>query len=154
MKTKITILIGVLLSVCVSKTGFAQADNAGPTGHQRAAGQYLGWDATGVAGTLDIRNDFNNQPIDFFSNGIQRMRIAAGNATAPTTGTPTAGFVGIGPHPSLYSRLTISNIATGAVGGYRPWMQTGVFSHQGTDAMYVGLRQMGDVGNRFDATIA
>jgi hypothetical protein len=33
-------------------------------------------------------------------------------------------------------------------------MRTGVFMHQGSDNMYVGLRQFETQGNRFDATVA
>ncbi len=49
------------------------------------------------------------------------------------------GNVGIGPNTTMYSRLTISNTFGTLVGGYRPWMKTGVFSHESTDNMYVGL---------------
>ncbi len=114
-------------------------------GNNITGGEWFGADNASTI-PLEIRHDANNQQIDFLTNAVRRMRIGAGNATAPTTGTATAGFVGIGPHPSLYSRLTISNIATGAVGGYRPWMQTGVFSIENSDNTYMGRKKEEEEG--------
>lgn len=37
----------------------------------------LGWDNTGVAGSLDIRNDFANQPINFLLNGTQYLTLTS-----------------------------------------------------------------------------
>ena len=73
--------------------GFSQADVVGPVnGHKRQPGRYVGW-APGnnsVAGPLDIRNDFN-EPIDFYTNGIQHMKIMAGTGS-------NSGFIGLGPN--------------------------------------------------------
>ncbi len=113
---------------------------------------YLGWDGTSTI-PLNIRHNRNDQRIDFFTNNILRMRINAGNATEPMTGASTAGFVGIGPCSKLFCRLTISNRTDTVVGGFRTWMQTGVFSHESTDNMYVGLRRNG-VENRYDAIVS
>jgi hypothetical protein len=148
-------LIGSLLIGMIMAT---QQVNAQVTIANNTAGgaNYVGW-ANTVGVPLQIRHDANNQPINIFTGGTGagnlRMRINANNATEAQTAEPTAGYVGIGPNTNLFSRLTISNSATGTVGGYRRWMKTGVFSHEGTDNMYVGLRQQDGIANRFDATI-
>ncbi len=93
-----------------------------------------------------------NEPLDFFTDGISRMRINSSNAIAPQFNAPTGGFIGIGAaHNVIYSRLTISGDAGGS-GGYRPWMQTGVFNNESSDAMYVGLKSEA-ILDRMDAVI-
>jgi len=58
---------------------------------------YLGWDNT-TTFPLNIRHDRNNQPIDFWTKNVRRLRINDGTAN-PTLNVvwpvSTAGFVGI-----------------------------------------------------------
>jgi hypothetical protein len=102
MKKYIIFLLSALSIVLIYKQGYSQANVAGGApGHARVGGFYLGWNAAGAAGTLDIKNDFNNR-IDFYTNTNFRMKIMGG----PNT---TGGFVGIGNFNtlipiSLYSR--------------------------------------------------
>jgi len=77
------------MSFCATAQVTTANNNGGAT-------DFVGWD-NAQAFPLQIRHNANDQPINFFTDNVMRMRIAAGNATAPTTGTPTAGFVGIGP---------------------------------------------------------
>ena len=41
-------------------------------------GFQLGWDNTGTSGTLEIRNDFSSQPINFFLNSTQKLSLTSG----------------------------------------------------------------------------
>ena len=53
--------------------------------------RFLGWDNTGTAGNLEIRNDFNNS-IDLFTNGTQRMTILSGGNVGIGTASPVTGL--------------------------------------------------------------
>jgi hypothetical protein len=79
---KLILILGCTLA---SLSTFGQADIAGFFGHQRTAVRFCGWSpGTGsVAGSFDLRNDFVNQPINFFAGGatpaFQRMTILGTN---------------------------------------------------------------------------
>ena len=84
----------ILLLFCSAITinGFSQSDVSGPgVGHRRAAGRFVGWSPglLSVAGSLDVKNEFVNEHINFFAGGstaaFQRMTILG-----------TTGFVGVG----------------------------------------------------------
>ncbi len=55
---------------------------------------FLGWDngAGTVAGPLQIRNDIPNQPINFWTNGVQRMRVAAAGRVGIGTNNPSSNL--------------------------------------------------------------
>ncbi|MBK8846781.1 MAG: hypothetical protein IPO27_09670 [Bacteroidetes bacterium] len=64
---------------------------------------FLGWNNLGTPGTLEIRNDLANQPINFFTNNLQRMTIRGND-----------GFIGMNnPTP-------IFNLTVGSNGPYPP----------------------------------
>ncbi len=69
----------LLTSLLIALNCISQSDVAGPfLGHQRIAGRYVGWSPTplgSVSGSLDIRNDFPAQPINFFSGGSPLIRM-------------------------------------------------------------------------------
>jgi hypothetical protein len=106
MKTQMKILLCALITILMFNQSQAQSDIVGiGTGHIRANGYYLGWNPTGVAGSLVVRNDFAGWPINFFTGGatplFQRMTILG-------SGGPFAGFVGINtPTPGF--RLEVDN---------------------------------------------
>jgi len=77
MKTKLLFLNFLLLSSLIA---FSQATV--PTNTRTLPLQFLGWGG-GLAGPLEIRNDFN-QPITFHTNGTQRMRITQNNVKQKT----------------------------------------------------------------------
>ncbi len=152
---KLFIKAAIIWMIVLPLYMFAQVSTLGNAG---IATNYVGWN-NAQNFPLQIRHDANNQPISIFTGGTGaanlRMRINPNNAIEPNTLANIAGFVGIGPSTNLFSRLTISDVAGSANPGcYRTWMRTGVFSHQGSDAMYVGLKQFNGLGNRFDAAIA
>jgi hypothetical protein len=121
--TKTTLILGCMLGTLHS---FSQSDVSGLLGHQRAAGRYVGWDPTilgSVAGSLDVRNDFAGQPINFFTGGsaVSNQRMIINGSTGTTT-----GFVGIGrgftaPQSLLYLNnktfdvfMQVTDASTGA----------------------------------------
>lgn len=158
---RISLLIFTITIGCISQS-FAQSSRSGVGGNMRAATpDYLGWDNTGIAGSLQIRNDFN-QPIQFHTNGVQRMHINE-NLTGYTylgNNIPVNGYIGIGVNPTqIVSRFTITGGNNSGFGGagIRPWMQTGVFSIENSDGLYVGMKDEtpnGAGNNRSDAVIA
>ncbi len=68
-------LLSIIITVILSMNLFSQVTV--PTNIRPGAGPFLGWNTTGPAGPLDIRNDFN-QPIFFATNTFTRMIINNG----------------------------------------------------------------------------
>jgi hypothetical protein len=84
-------LMFLLFCPAIAFNSFGQSDISGPgIGHQRTPGRFCGWaPGTGsTAGPFELRNDFLNQPINFFTT-------TTGVPTQRMTITPT-GLVGIG----------------------------------------------------------
>ncbi|MEW6469358.1 MAG: hypothetical protein AB1458_10550 [Bacteroidota bacterium] len=88
MKNRSLFLVTAFIAIC--HYGFSQSTVSGiGFGNTRTTGlEFLGWNNLGVSGSLNIRNDFANQPINFLTGGatlgFQRMTIRPN------------GFVGIG----------------------------------------------------------
>ena len=124
---------------------------------------------------LEIRHNAN-QPIDWYTNALHRMRLYPANSTTLNTfNVPRHGFVGISQQPLFFSsgpgpfsRLHLvdsvdNNISTYAQDpGYRPWMRNGVTMTGNGDQMYVGHKYTyvdstdytsGEVIDRSDAVI-
>ncbi len=83
----------------------------GAIGHLNGGGvatYYVGWNAAStIPLNIEHRGNLATQPINFLTNGIQRMTISNGTG-------PTAGFVGIGLTAPLYpldvkDRINITN---------------------------------------------
>jgi len=81
MTTKLKLSFSILSMLYFCNLSYSQSDVAGPTGHLRVPGYFVGWSPGlgSVAGPLDIRNDFT-QPIDFWTNSFRRMRITDGGS--------------------------------------------------------------------------
>ncbi|MBV6461599.1 MAG: hypothetical protein HJHJAOHD_01729 [Flavobacteriales bacterium] len=79
MKTTLKFILCPFSILCLYLCGYSQSDVAGPTGHLRVPGYFVGWTPGigSIPGPLDIRNDFT-QPIDFWTNSFRRMRITDG----------------------------------------------------------------------------
>jgi len=111
---------------------------------------FLGWDNTGTNNfPLQVRHDLN-QPIEWYTDAQERMRLSP-TLTGQnwgwfnTNSLDLSGHLGIGSptpqRPLTYLHLN-SSLLGGITVGYRPWMRVGVFSTQGTDGMYAGMRAL------------
>lgn len=87
-------LSALLLVFTSTFTTFSFGQGGNP-GHLRSPIEFLGWDGTGPAGDLQIRNDFVGQRINIFTNGTRRMTIMDGGTTAAD------GFVGFSNAPGF-----------------------------------------------------
>jgi hypothetical protein len=96
---------------------------------------------------LDIRHN-GNQPIDWYTNAIQRMRLQA-NATysiGSFTLQAKNGALGLSPNntlwvngPGPFSRLHLHDGTTSVLQSpYRPWMDNGITFTTNSDQMYIG----------------
>jgi hypothetical protein len=106
MKT-IRLLFVFIIHVCFVKTIYSQVTWLNNT--RPGPGNFLGWNI-GVPGDLQIRNNFANQTINFWTNNIQRMIITDGG-TATTNGNIAIGNnlpVGFTPVSRLQSHETTS----------------------------------------------
>lgn len=136
---------------------------------------FLGWNNNAINNfPLRVRHDLN-QPIDWYTHAIQRMRLYPTNsATLNTFTVPRNGFVAISPQPLFYnnpgpfSRLHLvdsvdNNVTTYAQDfGYRPWMRNGITVTGNADQMYIGHKYAykdsvdhtsGEINDRSDAVI-
>jgi len=83
------ILHSFIATLLMTISAFTPAQTTITSNVRPLAPAFTGWDGTGPnSGTLEIRNDFNNN-INLFTAGSQRMTIIG------ATGS-TQGFVGIG----------------------------------------------------------
>ncbi|MCW5897971.1 MAG: hypothetical protein KIT10_01785 [Flavobacteriales bacterium] len=114
-----------------------------------AGTDFLGWDNTFPANNfpLRVRHDLN-QPIEFYTHNIQRMRL---NHTVTYTlgsfATPAAdGYLGLSPNNSLwptnkgpFSRLHLHDGSSSPLEQvYRPWMDNGITFTGNRDQRSVG----------------
>jgi len=171
MKTKDLVISG--LACMAITTSQAQFWNRLPGGNNINAAEWLGAD---VLSTVPLRIETRaNQPIDWYTHAIQRMRLYPTNsATLNTFTVPRNGFVAISPQPLFYnnpgpfSRLHLvdsvdNNVTTYAQDfGYRPWMRNGVTMTGNADQMYIGHKYAykdsvdhtsGEINDRSDAVI-
>ncbi len=90
-------------------------------------------------------------PINFRTNNLLRMRLTEtlvnqNWAWYQQNNLDFSGHLGIGnptpQRPLTYLHLNSAGL-TGITVGYRPWMRVGVFSTQGSDGMYAGMRALG-----------
>lgn len=158
---KITMLIGSLL---IGSLIYAQQPPQG------GAGGGAFWRKGGNTGPFGSPNIFgtatgNNNPIYTYTNGIARMKVnGTFNPTILGVPTNTSGYVGIGnfggnsplgnPNigPMTLLHLEGPNSNINALGGWRSWMQTGMYVKDETDALFVGVKPEGN--NRADAIIS
>ncbi len=119
-------------------------------GNSGIATDFLGWDNIGPNNfPLQVRHDLN-QPIDFYTNAIQRMRLNPTQTSLINGFTvPTDGFMGLGQNAltnnaapirpwtrlHLHDRITQGNAVEF---GFRDWMHNGVTMTGHGDHMYIG----------------
>lgn len=111
---------------------------------------FLGWDNTVTNNfPLQVRHDLN-QPIEWYTNNILRVRLIGSNTTGVIngyTGLNLGGFLGLGPFGSPlvnqpYAAIHIDNNGI-QESAYRPWMRTGMLLTEGSDQGYFGLKNEG-----------
>ena len=129
----------------VTQQGFSQVTQDNNNG---GFGSFVGWNA-GANQVLEVKNEAN-QPIDWYTNAIQRMRLnPTQNNTINGFSVPTDGFLSLGPNALAtntaplvpWTRLHLhDNVTTGNAvqNGYRDWMRNGVTMTGHGDQMYVG----------------
>lgn len=158
---KIKILVASLLIGSVAYAQLPPLGNSGISTDWKRGGNNLGG---GNPPDANIFGTFYNSPIYTYTNGVARM-IVNGTFTPTILGVPTntSGYTGIGNFGGL-SPLGNSNIgplsllhlegpnsASPLIGGWRRWMQTGMYIRDETDAIYLGLKHEGF--NRADAIL-
>ncbi|WKZ64998.1 MAG: hypothetical protein QY325_09505 [Flavobacteriales bacterium] len=119
-------------------------------GHTGAPGNYLGWN--NLQGfPLDIRHN-GDQPIDFYTSAIHRMRLNPSWTTTIGAFPPqdASGYLGLCPtgtiwngNPGPFSRLHLSDGTTPQQGSHRPWMRNGVTFTGNRDHGYLGQKANG-----------
>ncbi|MCW5898069.1 MAG: tail fiber domain-containing protein [Flavobacteriales bacterium] len=118
------------------------------------SGDFVGWDNTVTNDPLMIRHDAN-QPIEFYTHGLQRMRLYPTGTINVNTypGIPQNGYLGISNQPLFFTntqgpftRLHLADSTTNSPGvyaqqrGFRPWQRNGVTFTGNGDHGYVGQK--------------
>jgi hypothetical protein len=146
----------MLLAICalVLQRGQAQVSvaNNNPT-----TGDFVGCDfLNGIP--LEIRHDAGDQPIGMYSTGDANPEVFL---TPTLTGIDYGGYypftydasgnLGVGTGFSMtfppLTKLHIGDNGTNPTGGFRDWMKSGLMNTEGTDGMYVGLKDEGSPGS-------
>jgi hypothetical protein len=92
MKKQLTF---ISISLCLLINSVVTAQVTSPTNNTILPPQYVGWSGlTATVKPLDLKNGFNNQPINFFTNNSGTNGV--GNAVQRMTISGTTGFVGVG----------------------------------------------------------
>jgi hypothetical protein len=147
--------IALLWLLLLSAGAFSQVSTLGNSG---AATDYVGWD-NAQPFPLQIRHNAN-QPMEFFTNSIQRIRLNhnVNYAVNGDGGQARNGFVLIGQNNNLmgggpvYNNGAFSLLHLNGDGsevqqfGYRNWMRTGITMTGNRDLSYFGLRYLGTTG--------
>ena len=138
-------LAHALCGVCLLTAQRVGAQATVP-GNLGGPGDYAGWNGTTTI-PLEVRHN-GNQRIQWFTDSIQRMQLSptltGQNWGWYSTGNlDLSGHLGIGSpvpvRPLTYLHLNSAGLGAITV-GYRPWMKVGVFSTQGSDGLYSGMR--------------
>ncbi len=151
MRTKKT-RMSVLLAMAALCAGSVQAQVSTAANNSiNSATDFVGWDNSVTNDPLQIRHNDGSQPIEFYTTGdaVSEMWLTP-TLVGLFQGYPAldvSGNLGVGngfdmANPPL-SLLHLRNNSPSISLGYRDWMRAGVFSSQGLDGMYVGLRSEG-----------
>jgi hypothetical protein len=87
----------------------------------------------------------NNAAFDIHTDNAFRLRVnPIGTTTINLSPVNTTGYVGINTtEPRSYLHINGPNNTQFSGGGYRRWMQTGVFNLENSDNLFTGLLPMG-----------
>ena len=143
MRTKI-FLAHALCGVCLLTAQHAGAQATVP-GNLGVPGAYSGWNGATVQ-PLEVRHN-GNQPIQWFTDSLQRMLLTNTETNATVNGfddLDLSGFLGVGHFNSIpgdrpLTYIHISDTGTFAT-GYRNWMRNGITMTGNADQGYVGQK--------------
>jgi hypothetical protein len=110
------------------------------------------WWVTGnLVGPGNFIGSTNTMPLDIHTDNAFRLRVnPIGLTNINGSIVQTNGYVGINTNePRSYLHINGPNNSGWSGGGYRRWMQTGVFNLENSDNLFTGLIPMGF--NRSDA---
>ena len=149
------------LAGCVAM--FCQAEGqVTQLGNNPGTGSYVGHIGTN-GNPVEVRHN-GNQPIQWFTDSIQRMQLNQADSYIIGSSTFGAqvkdGALGLSPNNSLwttgpggpFSRLHLHDGNGLLTAGYRPWMDNGVTFTTNQDHMYVG-HKVEDGGDQTAAVI-
>src|SRR6187401_2400845 len=97
------LFFSIMFFCLVSKNTLSQTTTG--TNARPSTPAFTGWDASGVSGSLEVRNDFNDN-INFFTNGNQQATILANGNVGIGTPTPTARLTTYYGAPALTTSST------------------------------------------------
>ncbi len=104
--------MSVLLIVCFFNKLFSQADVAGIPGHNRVPGFFVGWaPPLGVAGSLDIRNDWALQNINFL---LGTPGVPSGQLDQSGTNNTSFGYQTFNFNAATFTGINNSVFGNGA----------------------------------------
>ncbi len=136
-----------MMAGCMLVLAAGHAQVTTPANQPLNPGDFVGWDNTVTNDPLEIRHNAN-QPIQWYTNNVHRMVLTPtlvnqNWAWYQQNNLNLSGHLGIGnpvpQRPLTYLHLNSASL-TGITVGYRPWMRVGVFSTQGSDGLYAGMR--------------
>jgi hypothetical protein len=154
-------IITIIAIIVLPKESEAQG---GTNGNAFPGSTFIGYNASNTT-----------SPLLFKTNALTRMRLNGANV-ATGTNPISQGYLGISPRPinpgvtwfdtgnpdpnntplSMVHLYGPNNTTFGVGGGWRSWMQTGLFINEHSDNMYVGMKPNLAPGivNQSDAVIA
>ncbi|WKZ65000.1 MAG: hypothetical protein QY325_09515 [Flavobacteriales bacterium] len=142
----------LILGALLLTTGKVVGQSTTPGNVAGAGTDFLGWNNNG-ANNFPLRVPHNlNQPIDFYTSAIHRMRLNPSWTTTIGAFPPqdASGYLGLCPtgtiwngNPGPFSRLHLSDGTTPQQGSHRPWMRNGVTLTGNRDHGYLGQKANG-----------
>ena len=149
---------------------FLQISNQNGTGATANDGLHIGYPNTAATFLTAHINQKENDNMLMFTNGGERVRIShIGNVSVPNMNPGnvpnniTRVAISHNPATPVTRPLALLHLGynTGSIlnptttDGWRSWMDVGTFISQGTDNMYIGLKnENGVLGDRQDAVIS
>jgi hypothetical protein len=143
-------IIAIGMTCLIVQPGSAQDWSRLPGGNIINNNEWLG---AAPGSTIPLRIETRvNQPIDFYTSAIHRMRLNPSWTTTIGAFPPqdASGYLGLCPtgtiwngNPGPFSRLHLSDGTTPQQGSHRPWMRNGITFTGNRDHGYLGQKANG-----------